>query len=97
MLLEKFLIAYLLFINLFSSASIFHDKRAAKLNKQRIPERTLFILAILGGSLGIFFSMLIFHHKTRKLKFMIGIPFILILQLIAGFLIERNINLSFPF
>lgn len=97
MLLEKFLISYLLFINLLSSAFIFHDKRAAKLNKQRIRERTLFILAILGGSLGIFFSMLIFHHKTRKLKFMIGIPFILILQLVIEFLVERNIHPSFPF
>ena len=97
MLLEKFLISYLLFINLLSSAFIFHDKRAAKFNKQRIRERTLFILAILGGSLGTFFSMLIFHHKTRKLKFMIGIPFILILQLITGFLVERNVNPSFSF
>jgi uncharacterized membrane protein YsdA (DUF1294 family) len=96
-LLEKFLIGYLLFINLLSSALLFHDKRAAKRNKQRIRERTFFILAILGGSLGIFFSMLIFHHKTKKLKFMIGIPFILILQLIIGFWVEKSANPSFPF
>ena len=60
------------------------DKYKAKMGKWRIPERTLFLLALLGGGIGAFFGMKVFHHKTRHKQFVIGIPAIMLLQ--AAFL-----------
>ncbi len=56
------------------------DKRRAQRDKWRIRERTLFIVSILGGSVAMYISMRIFHHKTKHKRFMIGIPLIIILQ-----------------
>ena len=60
------------------------DKRRAKRDAWRIRERTLFLLALFGGSLGAIAGMWIFHHKTRHWYFVIGMPAILILQLAAA-------------
>lgn len=59
------------------------DKRRARNHKWRIPERTLLGLAVIGGSMGALAGMHLFHHKTRKPKFAIGVPVILAVQLIA--------------
>lgn len=59
------------------------DKRRARKHKWRIPERTLLGLAVIGGSMGALAGMYLFHHKTRKPKFAIGVPVILAVQLIA--------------
>jgi uncharacterized membrane protein YsdA (DUF1294 family) len=56
------------------------DKRRAQRSAFRIPEATLFAVAIIGGSLGSFIGMRFFRHKTRHWYFKIGIPLILILQ-----------------
>lgn len=58
------------------------DKSKAKAGKWRIPEAHLIFLAVIGGSVGALFGMRMFHHKTRKPKFKIGVPAILIIQLI---------------
>ena len=58
------------------------DKRKAKYGKWRIPEQTLLILAIIGGSIGGIAGMYTFRHKTQKLRFSVGFPVILILQII---------------
>ncbi len=58
------------------------DKIKAKTNSWRIRERTLFILAILGGGIGAFLGMQIFRHKTQHRQFVIGIPVIMIIQII---------------
>ena len=58
------------------------DKSKAKARQWRIPEAQLIFLAVIGGSVGALLGMRIFHHKTRKPKFRIGIPVILIIQLI---------------
>lgn len=50
------------------------DKWKAKSGAWRIPERTLLLTALAGGSVGALAGMLLFHHKTRKPKFMIGVP-----------------------
>ena len=64
------------------------DKYKAKHQLWRIPERTLFVLAAIGGSLGGILGMRLFHHKTLHPQFRYGFPAILILQLIlAGFLV----------
>ncbi len=57
------------------------DKRRAKAGQRRIPEATLLLTALLGGSPGSLLGMMTFHHKTQKLKFRIGIPLILLAQL----------------
>lgn len=57
------------------------DKKKAVNHKWRIPEKTLMILAVMGGSPGALAAMYFFRHKTRKLKFVIGIPVIMMIQL----------------
>ena len=62
---------------------MFLDKQKAKKDKWRIPEKTLFLLAVLGGSLGTTLGMNVFRHKTKHWYFVLGMPLILILQLLA--------------
>ncbi|MCR5688175.1 MAG: DUF1294 domain-containing protein [Lachnospiraceae bacterium] len=75
---------YLLAINLAGFTAMGIDKRKARRNKWRIPEATLFLFAIFGGSLGCLLGMHIFHHKTQKSAFYIGIPVILGIQLVIA-------------
>ena len=78
----KYLLIYLGIINLIGLFSMFLDKQKAKRNKWRIPEKTLFLLAIIGGSLGTTFGMHVFRHKTKHWYFKFGMPMILIIQII---------------
>ncbi|MDO6355516.1 DUF1294 domain-containing protein [Caloramator sp. CAR-1] len=73
--------SYLLLINILSLLAMFMDKQRAKRHKFRISERSLLSLALLGGSVGIFLGMLLFHHKTKHIKFTVGISMIIILQI----------------
>jgi uncharacterized membrane protein YsdA (DUF1294 family) len=57
------------------------DKKKAKKNEYRIPEKTLFMWAIVGGSIGSIIGMYFFRHKTRHLSFQIGMPLILLVQI----------------
>ena len=83
-----YILLYLLAVNLLLFAVMGIDKYKAKHQLWRIPERTLFVLAAIGGSLGGILGMRIFHHKTLHPQFHYGFPAILILQLIlAGFLV----------
>ena len=61
------------------------DKRRAKKDRCRIRESTLFLISALGGSVAMYISMRLFHHKTKHKRFMIGIPVIIVLQLGAVF------------
>lgn len=72
---------YLIIISLISVIVTVVDKLAAKFHKWRIPEKTLFILSILGGSVAMLLTMLLIRHKTRHKRFMIGIPLIIIIQI----------------
>ena len=60
------------------------DKRKATKGAWRIPEKTLFIVTALGGGIGTIAGMYTFRHKTQKLNFVIGFPFITILEIIAA-------------
>lgn len=71
---------YLVVVNLVSFAVFGADKGKAKRNAWRIPEKTLLGLAALGGGPGAWIGMYVFHHKTRKLKFSLGVPLITILE-----------------
>ena len=73
--------AYLLLVNLAAFFTFGADKRRARRAARRVPERTLFLLALLGGSLGALCGMRVFHHKTRHWYFRFGIPAILLAQL----------------
>ncbi len=57
-----------------------YDKRCARLNRWRVSERTLLLIALLGGSVGSCAGMYVFRHKTRHWKFRIGLPIIMLLQ-----------------
>lgn len=78
---------YLLLINFISFASMGIDKRKAIRKQYRIPEKTLFFLALLGGSIGSILGMRVFRHKTKHLSFCVGMPAILILQLAVAYFI----------
>lgn len=88
------LLFYLLIINALGFVIMLADKRRAQKKLWRIPESTLLTMALLGGSLGTLAGMRLFHHKTRKPKFMIGIPLILALQLfLASALLFPNVQI----
>ena len=80
-LLKAFLV-YIILINLVTLILFGLDKRAAKHRRRRIRERTLLLFAALGGSIGALFGMWIYHHKTRHRKFTVGVPLILLAQII---------------
>lgn len=86
----KYLIDYIIFINIIAFIAVFADKGKAKKSKYRISEKALFILALIGGSIGTYSSMLIFRHKTKKWYFMTGIPLIIIIQIIIAFYLIKN-------
>lgn len=73
---------YLIIINLLTFLLFGLDKRRAKKHKWRIEEKTLFLFCFLGGSLGGLMGMYTFRHKTLKKSFTVGIPVILIIQLL---------------
>ena len=74
----KFLLPiYLLLINALGFVLMLSDKHRAKKNLWRIPESTLMSVAVIGGSFGTLAAMRIFHHKTKHLKFSLGIPLLL--------------------
>ncbi len=80
----KILFVYFMIINLLSLFLMAEDKRRARRHLWRIPERTLFAAALVGGSVGALLGMYLFHHKTRHWYFVIGMPLILAAQLAAG-------------
>ena len=84
-MIKIILLAYLLLINIITYFTYAADKTKARQNKWRIPERTLILLALLGGSPAALLAMKHYHHKTRHLKFKLGIPIILIIQIIITF------------
>ena len=76
------LITYLLIINAFSMLLMLADKRRAVKKAWRIPEATLIGSALIGGSIGALLGMYTFRHKTRHPKFTLGIPAILVAQIV---------------
>ena len=76
----KNIVIYLILINLITFLAMYIDKRKAKKGKRRIPEKTLFILVGLGGGIGGILGMYLFRHKTKKTRFVIGFPAILIFE-----------------
>ncbi len=86
----KYLLIYLCIISLISVAATAFDKCFAIYNKRRISEKTLLLLAAAGGGAFMYITMRIIRHKTRKNKFMAGIPIIVLIQ--TGLLIMLHFN-----
>lgn len=78
----KNLIIYVVAINIIAFLAMFIDKRKAEKGKWRIKEATLLVLALVGGSIGATIGMYMFHHKTKKARFFIGIPVMIFLQIL---------------
>lgn len=78
----QFILIYLEVINLAAFAAMGLDKYFARREKRRIPEATLMGLGIIGGSIGAIAGMLCFRHKTRKPRFYVGLPVILVIQVL---------------
>lgn len=81
MIILKILLYFLLIINAAALMLMLADKIKAKKNLWRIPEATLMGVAALGGSLGALLGMQLFRHKTKHVKFFVGIPVLLALHI----------------
>ena len=77
----KNIVIYLILINIIAFLAMFIDKKKAEKDRWRIKESTLLTLALIGGSIGAIAGMYTFHHKTKKPRFFIGIPVIIVLQI----------------
>ncbi len=79
----EILLVYLAAISLISIIVCIYDKKISKKNRVelRVPERNLLLLSALGGGVAMFITMLIVRHKTKHVKFMLGIPLIIILHI----------------
>lgn len=76
----RYLLWYLAAVNLVTFTVYGADKAKARRGAWRVPEKTLFLLPLLGGSLGALLGMWAFHHKTKHWYFVWGIPLILLAQ-----------------
>lgn len=79
----KWFMYYLLIVNFVTWILYGVDKRKAIKGAWRIPEKTLILSAVIGGSVGALAGMMMFRHKIRKVKFMVGVPVIFVIQCIA--------------
>jgi len=77
------MIIYFIVINIIGFFIMWLDKRKAIKGSWRIPEKTLFIITALGGGIGTIAGMYTFRHKTQKIQFVIGFPFITILEIVT--------------
>ena len=84
--MTKLIFLYLLIVNAIGFVLMLGDKRMAQKKLWRIPEATLLAMAAIGGSIGSLIGMYTFRHKTKHMKFTLGIPAILAVQVAAVFL-----------
>lgn len=82
-------ISYITVLSIVSVIVTAHDKLSAERGGRRVPEKTLLALSALGGSAVMLLMMCLIRHKTRHKKFMIGIPLIIILQVLALFYLNK--------
>ncbi|WP_017726634.1 DUF1294 domain-containing protein [Halalkalibacterium ligniniphilum] len=78
------IVGYFIVVNVLGYFVMGIDKQKARQQKRRIPERTLFLLALFGGSLGIYGGMKQFRHKTKHRTFSVGMPLLILAQLLLG-------------
>ena len=83
-------LGYLIILNMIGMGVMWADKRKAKKGAWRIPEKTLFLVSILGGSIGTWAGMYLFRHKTKHWYFVVGMPLILVLQIAVAVFIHLH-------
>ena len=86
------ILGYLLAVNIASFLLYGIDKYKAKKGKWRVSEATLLMMAVIGGSIGAWAGMRLWHHKTMHKKFKYGIPIIIILQVTIAVYLQTNID-----
>lgn len=84
---HKILMVYVIAINAFAFTIYGVDKLQAIKSRQRVRETTLFFMALIGGSIGALCGMIAFRHKIRKMYFVLGIPFMLVMNIFLLFYI----------
>ncbi|HEY4430804.1 hypothetical protein CA600_29230 [Paenibacillus sp. VTT E-133280] len=77
----KVIMLWFVVINIIGYVVMSEDKNKARKRRERVPEKTLFLLAAMGGALGVLIAMYRKRHKTRHMSFRIGIPFLLLLNI----------------
>ncbi len=77
---QKILFGYILVMSIVAFCVCGADKFAAQRQKSRVPEKVLFLLSVLGGSVGMYLGMFTFRHKTKHWYFVVGIPAIILVQ-----------------
>lgn len=87
----KYFYLYLAIINVIAVIITVHDKNAAQKKRRRVRESTLLVIAALGGAPAMYLTMLTISHKTRKLKFMLGVPVIFLIELAAALLVMHYV------
>ena len=80
----KFLLLYIIIMNVVGFFIMGIDKRKAEKHAWRIPEKTLFLVSLIGGSIGTLLGMYVFRHKTKHWYLVIGMPLILIIHIILA-------------
>ena len=86
------ILIYILIVNVITFFIMWFDKHEAKIGDWRVPEKTLFLLVLLGGGIGGIEGMYAFRHKTRKWYFKIGFPAILIIQVIVIIYVRKLVE-----
>ena len=86
-----YFVIYLIIISIIAIVVTAVDKYKAVHHKWRISEAALLIISALGGGIAMYITMLIIRHKTRKLKFMLGIPLIIIIELAAALVVYNYV------
>ena len=87
--MTEYIFIYIICISLITAIVTIYDKRAAKkYPKRRVPENVLLMLAIAGGSVAELLTMLKIRHKTKHKKFMIGLPVIIVLQMVVVIIVN---------
>lgn len=85
----RILIVYLIVVNLIGFALYGIDKAKSKGKGRRIPERTLLLMAAIGGALGCWLGMLLFRHKTKHVRFKVLVPLLTVVWVVAVVLVLR--------
>lgn len=86
------ILGYFIAINVIAFATYGIDKWKAMHYHWRIPEATLFLLALIGGGIGAWAAMYLFRHKTKHKSFVYGIPFIIVMHLVFSYMIYDSLT-----
>ena len=87
-----YITAYFIFVSLWAICLTIYDKRAARKSLWRVKERTLLLVAIIGGSVAMILTMRMIRHKTQHAKFTVGIPVIIVLQIAVAVFVWWRLN-----